>query len=260
MSAISTFRRAVEADSTLAIAHAGMAEALVRKFLYWDGDRSFLAEAREEARHALALDSRCAEAHTSLGFAHALTGNSAEAVREYRVAIEIDHDEWLAHRLLGALLGRLGNFKDASPLLRRAIALRPTHIGSYDHLYNILCGLDRYPEALEIGERGIWLAKGRLREVPDDQEARLHLGLLLARMGSKDEARQQIREALEIAPKDAFTRFHCGCIEALLGDVEQALKSLKEGQMRGFFLQSELLRNSDLDILRGRPEFQMLLG
>ncbi len=260
MSAISTFRRALDADRAFALAHAGMAEALVRKFLYWDGDRSFLREAREAAQHALAIDPKCAEAHTSLGFAFALTGNSAEAQREYQVAIEIDHEEWLAHRLLGGLFGRLGNFQGASPLLQRAIALRPTHIGSYDHLYSVLCRLDRYQEAIELADRGFSIARRHLREVEDDQEARLHLALLLARVGLKDEATAEVAKARELAPRDAFTWFHSGCVEALLGEVEASLKALKEAQVRGYYLQSELLRNSDLDILRGRPEFQQLLG
>jgi serine/threonine-protein kinase len=260
MAAIASFRRATEVDSTYALAHAGIAEALVRKFLYWDGDRSFLREAREEAQVALALDETCAEAHTSLGFAFALTGNSAEAEREYRVAIQMDHDEWLAHRLLGALLARLGNYRDASPLLRRAIALRPTHIGSYDHLHAVLGHLDNYQEAIQVADRGIQSARKHLATTPDDQEARTHLALLLARMGLKEEARAEVEKARESAPRDAYTWFHTSCVEALLGDLQGALKALREAQVRGYYLQSELLRNPDLDPLRGLPEFQKLLA
>jgi serine/threonine-protein kinase len=260
MAAIASFRRAAEADSTYALAHAGMAEALVRKFLYWDGDRSFLREAREEAQVALALDDKCAEAHTSLGFAFALTGNSAEAEREYKVAIQIDQNEWLARRLLGALLARLGNFKDAAPQLRQAIALRPTHIGSYDHLFNVLNRLDSHEDALQVADRGIQTARKHLVTVPDDQEARIHLALLLTRVGLKDEARAEVAQARAFAPRDAYTWFHTGCVEALLGDVDGALKALREAQIRGYYLQSELLRNSDFDLLRGRQEFQQLLG
>ncbi len=260
MAAIASFRRATEVDSTYALAHAGIAEALVRKFLYWDGDRSFLREAREEAQVALALDETCAEAHTSLGFAFALTGNSAEAEREYRVAIQMDHDEWLAHRLLGALLARLGNYRDASPLLRRAIALRPTHIGSYDHLHAVLGHLDNYQEAIQVADRGIQSARKHLETTPDDQEARTHLALLLARMGLKEEARAEVEKARELAPRDAYTWFHTSCVEALLGDAQGALEALREAQVRGYYLQSELLRNPDLDPLRGLPEFQKLLA
>ncbi|NOT31469.1 MAG: protein kinase [Planctomycetes bacterium] len=260
MAAISTFRGALQEDPNCVLAHAGLGEALVRKFLYWDGNVAFLQEARDSAQRALAIDPFSAEAHTSLGFASQMGGDTEEAQREYRLAIQIDHEEWLAHRLLGALLGRLGNHEAASPLLQRAIALRPKRIGSYDHLYGILCRLDRYTEAIEIADRGIAAAKKHLAEVADDQEARVHMAMLLARMGLGDDARQVVVQARKRAPKDAYTSFHSACVHALLGEIELALSLLAEAQERGFYLRPELSRNTDLELLRGRREFAALMG
>lgn len=258
LAAISSFRRAVEADDSLALAHAGMAEALVRKFLYFDGDRTFLEEGQESARRALVLQPECAEAHTSLGFALAVGGSHAAAQREYRIAIQIDNKEWFAHRLLGAELAREGNLKAASPLLRRAIALRQTNIGSYDHLFCVLKASDRYEEALEIAERGIEAGRERLRNADDDQDARLHLALLFARMGLADDARAAVQRARELYPKDGFTLFHAACVHAVVGDTQEAIELLKLAQARGYYVQSELARNGDLDSLRGEPEFRAL--
>ncbi|MFT5462517.1 MAG: serine/threonine protein kinase, partial [Planctomycetota bacterium] len=137
MAAIASFRRAFEEDPGCALAHAGLAEALVRKFYIWNGDRTFLRESRQESQRALALEPFSAEAHTSLGYSHIATGESTEAQRELRLAIQIDHEEWLAHRLLGALLSRLGNDEAAAPLLHRAIALHPVSIQSFDDLYQV---------------------------------------------------------------------------------------------------------------------------
>jgi serine/threonine protein kinase/tetratricopeptide (TPR) repeat protein len=260
MAAISLFRSALQEDPSCVLAHAGMGEALVRKFLYWEGEVTFLQEARDSSQRALSIDPFSAEAHTSLGFACQMAGDTEESQREYRLAIQIDHGEWLAHRLLGALLGRLGNHEGASPLLQRAIALRPTHIGSYDHLYGVLCRLDRYTEAIEIADRGIAAAKKHLVEVEDDQEARLHMAMLLARMGLGDDARTVVGQARKRAPKDAYTCFHAACVHALLGEIELALNLLQEAQERGFYLRPELARNSDLELLRGRREFAALMG
>jgi len=259
MTGIASFRAAIEADPICALAHAGLSEALVRKFLDWDGDRGFLRESFDSARHALSLDPGCAEAHTSMGFGRLVTGELAEAQRELRLAIQLDHDEWLAHRLLGALLGRLGNYEGASPLLQRAIVLAPTHIGSYDHLYCVLSRLDRYQEAIEVADRGIAAAKRHLEDVPDDQEARLHLALLQARMGLHEDATAELERARQRAPKDAYTGFHAAVAYAVLGAADQAMRMLEEARQRGWFLESELLRNSDFDALRGRPDFQALL-
>ena len=60
--------------------------------------------------------------------------------------------------------------------------------------------------------------------------------------------------------KDGYTAFHCACVYALTGDLEEAMASLLQAQDRGFFIQSELVRNRDLDVLRGLPEFQTLAG
>jgi tetratricopeptide (TPR) repeat protein len=260
MAAVSMFRRAIEADAGCALAHAGLAEALVFKFLFFDGDRTFIDEAKESAHRALKLDPQCAEAHTSLGFGYHMTGHNEDAIREYRLAIQLDNNEFMAHRLLGALLGREGNFKSASPLLRRAIVLRPTHIGSYDHLYCVLRHLDRYEEALEVADQGIAIARDRLQHVADDQEARTHSAMLLARIGLAKEARNEVRQSLEISPKDGYTLYHCACVLAILGDPEGALPLLKSAQDRGYYVRSELLRNNDLDCLRGLPDFQAIAG
>ena len=258
MASISSFRRALDADPYCAIAFAGLAEALVRKYLYWDGDSAFLEEGRQHAQRALALDDKCAEAHTSLGYAFHLSGHTSDAQREYRLAIQLDNEEWLAHRLLGELLARDGNFQAASPLLRRAIAIKPSHIGSFDTLYTVLQRLDRYEEALEIADKGIAEARKHLKEVHDSQEARLHMALLLARIGSDRDSRTVVQEARELRPKDGYTAFLAARVYAVLGDVEEAVEALGQAQARGFYIQSELIRNTDLDVLRGLPEFQAL--
>ncbi|MBL8863910.1 MAG: protein kinase [Planctomycetes bacterium] len=260
LAAISSFRRAIDADEFCAIAYAGLAEAMARKYLYWDGDPAFLDEARENAARALALDPDCAEAHTSLGFAWQVSGHLTDAQREYQLAIQLDNDEWLAHRLLGALRARAGNFKNAAGLLMRATVLKPTHIGSYDHLYGVYQRLNRYEEALETADRGIAAAKAHLARVVDNQEARLHLAMLLARIGLADEARDQVERAREVAPKDGYTSFHSACVCAILGDLPEALDLLGKAQERGFYIQSELGRNQDLDVLRGMKEYQRLVG
>ncbi|MFT5049240.1 MAG: adenylate cyclase, partial [Chlamydiales bacterium] len=241
-----------------ALAYAGMAEAMVRKFLYWDGATEFVDEARDFAGRALELDANCAEAHTSLGFANHMLDHTEDAHREYKLAMQLDHEEWFAHRLSGSLMRREGDFKHASPLLHRAIGLKPTHIETYDIQYSVLHRLDRYAEALEIADAGIAAARKHLIQVPDDQSARLHLAMLLARIGQQDAARKSIEQALRRAPKDGYTNFHAACAYSLVGDKEAAMKALQVAQDRSYYIRPELVTNNDLDPLRGLPEFKEL--
>lgn len=259
-SALYLCREALELDRYCAPAYAGMAEALVRKYLLWDGDPTFLEEAREVAGKALALDPNCSAAHTSLGLANHLSGHHEDASREYRLAIQLDPEAWMAYRLLGAIYTREGNFKGASPHLQRAIGIEPTHIASYDHLYTVLDRLERREEADEWADQGIAAARRHLAEVPDDMDARLHMALLYARLGNETGARRAVEEARELAPKDAYTAFHAACVYALLGDVLEAMSCLQMAQDRGYYVKSELVRNTDLDVLRGLPEFEELMG
>jgi serine/threonine protein kinase/Flp pilus assembly protein TadD len=258
MAAMSSFRRALDADPYCALAYAGMAEALVRKYLYFDGDNSYLEDARENADKALTLDPECAEAHTSLGFAFQVSGHLTEAAREYRIALQFDNDEWFAHRLLGTIFASEGNFKKAAGFLRRAINLKQTHIPSYDHLYSVLQRLDRYEESLEVADEGIAAAREHLRDNPDDQETRVYLALLLARLSSFNEARKHVALALEKAPKDGYTAFFAACVYAATGDFTQAIGELVRASDRGYFIAIELRTNADLDVLRGLPEFREL--
>jgi Flp pilus assembly protein TadD/TolB-like protein/predicted Ser/Thr protein kinase len=256
--AMSGFRQAIDLDPGLALAHAGLAEALVYKFLMFDGDGSYLTQAQDKAHEALDLDADSPEAHTSLGFAYQMAGRAADARREWRLAIQLDHTEWLAHRLLGAQYARLGNFAEAITLLQRAIDLKPDHLAAYDHLYSALDHAGRYERALLIAERGAAAGEAHLETQPDDQDVRLHLALLFARRGSVEDARVVARAARELYPKDGYSLFHLACVHALFGEADEALRLLREAQSRGYYIQSELHSNSDLDLLRGNREFQAL--
>ena len=255
-------RGAIESKIYSPRSYSCLSEAMVRKFLMWDGDPAYLDEARDFADRALAIDAECAEAHTSLGFAYQHSGQPTDAQREYRIAIQIDPDEWMAHSYLGALLAREGNFLHAEEHLEKAIKIRPRHIGSSDNLYLVHMRLGATDAALGVAERGIESGLAQLIEFPDDQEARTHTALLFARLGRSEEARELIEEARERYPKDGFTNFRIACIYAALGEVsdrEEAVRELKAARDRGYHVSGELLGATDLEILRSLPGFDDLL-
>jgi len=239
-----------------------LSEAMVRKFLMWDGDPSFLEEAREYANRSLAIDQECAEAHTSLGFAYQHSGFPADAQREYRIAIQIDPDEWMAHSYLGALLAREGNFLHAQTHLETAIEKRPRHIGSSDNLYLVHMRLGATDAAITVAEQGIENGLAQLIQYPDDQEARTHTALLFARLGRNEEARGLAQEAREAYPKDGFTNFRGACIYAVIGGEDaraEAVHELTAARDRGYHVSGELLGATDLEMLRSLPGFDDLL-
>jgi Flp pilus assembly protein TadD len=86
------------------------------------------------------------------------------------------------------------------------------------------------------------------------------MAMLLARAGRQAEAREAVTKARELSPKDGYTAFHCAIVLALLGDLDESLAALSIAAARGYFIQSELARNSDLDVLRSLPDFQALVA
>ena len=259
MSCMVMIRNALDADAYSPRAYSCLSEAMVRKFLMWDGDQSFLDEAREYADRSLSLDQECAEAHTSLGFAYQHSGQPTDAQREYRIAIQIDPEEWMAHSYLGALLAREGDFRHAQEHLEKAMDVRPRYIGSADNLYLVHMRLGATDPAITVAEDGIQNGLEQLIQFPDDQDARTYTALLFARLGRGGEARELADEAHEQYPKDGFTNFRTACIYAALGDSDDAVRELTAARDRGYFVRGELLGSTDLEILRGLPGFDDLL-
>lgn len=261
-SCVSMIRNAIESKTYSPRSYSCLSEAMVRKFLMWDGDPAYLDEARDFADRALAIDAECAEAHTSLGFAYQHSGQPTDAQREYRIAIQIDPEEWMAHSYLGALLAREGNFLHAQAHLEKAIEIRPGHIGSSDNLYLVHMRLGATDSAISVAELGIESGLAQLIKFPDDQEARTHTALLFARLGRSEEAHELIADARERYPKDGFTNFRIACIYAALGETSdraEAVHELKAARDRGYHVSGELLGATDLEILRSLPGFDDIL-
>jgi adenylate cyclase len=259
-SCIHMIRNALEDNAYSARAYSCLAEAMVRKYLMWDGDEAFLAEAREFANRSLALHHECAEAHTSLGFAYQHSGAPTDAERDYRIAIQIDPTEWMAHSYLGALLARGGNFRHALDHLEQALKIRPQSIGSADNLYLVHMRLGNTDTAITVAKAGIESGLGQLLKCKDDQETRTQTALLHARIGESREAVELINTARELYPKDGFTNFRIACVHAALGEFDDAIRDLTAARDRRDFIRGELLGGTDLEVLRSLPGFDDLLG
>jgi len=252
-------RQALEVDRFYAPAHAQMAETLVFKFLHYEGYEEHLLESRRSAAQALDLDPKCAIAHVALGFGYHLQGRTNDARREYRLALDIDANEWFAHRLMGSLQKANGVFTSARTHLERAVGLKPHDASAYDHLWETLVRLDKRDLADEGATQGIDHARNHLAEHPEDLDTMTHMGLLYARLGRADLARETVAKARQKAPKDGFVAFHCGLALAVLGDQEDAVKHLQRAIDRGYYVGSEIFHNPAFDPLRGREDFQAMM-
>lgn len=145
------FKQAITLDPDYALAYSGLADcySLLPVYDSKTKPQETLPQAREAALKALALDSEIAEAHTSLGLIYDIYDwNSAEAIKHYRRAIELNPNSATAHRWLGERLCADGRFDEGLPELRRGVELDPLSPAANTSLGSRLNYMRRYDEAI----------------------------------------------------------------------------------------------------------------
>lgn len=131
-----------------------------------------LAEAREALGRALAEDLSFYVAHQRMAALALAAGDTATALSEYQLAVELNTDDAPLRTEYGTVLIALGKHADAEPHLLRAIELEPWYARSYALLGAAYEGLGKNAEAVAQYNRFMSLAsqKHEMRQVA---EARL---------------------------------------------------------------------------------------
>jgi DNA-binding SARP family transcriptional activator/TolB-like protein len=211
------YRRAIEQDSTFALAYAGLAGAY--GILASNGYAPVLPtldSSRMMARRGMALDSTLSETHMALAVTLGDAGEFAAAEREFRRAIELGPSDARAHYWYGVLLVALGRGAEALREVERSAELDPlTPRG--------VTSMRRYAAYLLTGELPhLKLPAGTrwsavLKWEPGEPWARKANALDLAVAGKCDEARSEITRAEQVAPDNltmlagvAMVRWYCG--------------------------------------------------
>jgi DNA-binding SARP family transcriptional activator/Flp pilus assembly protein TadD len=120
------YRRAIEQDSTFALAYAGLSEAHIHMAFYgFAAKREALDTARMLAQRAVELDSTLPETRTALAYSLANSGHLDLADREFREALRLGPTNSTAHYYYGMLLAARGDGKKALAQAESALLLDP---------------------------------------------------------------------------------------------------------------------------------------
>jgi tetratricopeptide (TPR) repeat protein len=125
-----------------------------------------------------------------LANARSRDGDLLEAKRLYEELIEVVSEEPRLHNELAWVAYKLGE-SSAVDHARRAVELDPKAASSLDTLGWILLETGQARQALP-------LLRGALARAPDVAVVRYHLGGALLRLGRDEEAREQLRRALDL--------------------------------------------------------------
>ena len=285
--AITYFKQAIAADSSLAPAYSGLADAqgLLPLYTTAPADAS-LSAALRSADRAIVLDSTLAEAWASRGVLNARNWKWADSERDFHRAIALDPRYAPAQQWLGELLLVTGRVADATKALERASQLDPTSpvvTGSLSLAYGMA---GRSAESIAAAQRAVsydstlvvtqfMLGASRLyaREpaaaIPPleaaariDPTSRTALGLLGYAYGVNGQASaaQRIRARVESMPNAPGTDIALARIALAGGDTSQALDRMERAaQARDPFFATESATSPIFDGLRSNARYATLL-
>ena len=222
--AIEWFEQAIAADEGLALAHAGLADALCLTAEYGlMPPEDALPRARAAALRALELDPGSGEAHASFALIHALyewEWDEAEAF--FRRAIELNPGYATAHHWLAIdFLASVGRFEEARQELELARQLDPLSIIIQEGKPYLLMLERRYEEAL--------LAYDVLAELdPGFYKVYTAKGRTLSQMGRYGEAIPMLEKGRAMAGDVPSILGALGQSYALAGQAPSARRLLEE--------------------------------
>lgn len=152
------------------------------------------AEAIEPLRRAIAADPTMSAAHENLGSAYLGSGATREALAELEEALRLDDGSRKADiiQARGNAKVKLGRIDEGIADIQSALSSRPT-AAAWNDLASAYASRDDFARAQPAFLQSIKLD-------PKVADTRLNYAALLSRAGRNDEALQQIREAMRIAP------------------------------------------------------------
>jgi serine/threonine-protein kinase len=214
--AVDFFDRAIQLDSSYALAYAGKATAIAPLVWYHHLPRAQgLPAMRAATRRAVELDGTLGEAHVAQGMVEFyFEWNWPAAEREFQRAIALNPSDQHAHHMYANYLVAMGRIDEGIAERMRALELDPL-----SHRTGMLLGRDyfvagRYDEAIEQYRRAIEIDSTSPLALGIGQEGSFGLGDVYARRGRSEEAiAEYLRTArLEGIPAEERERFRDGYV------------------------------------------------
>jgi tetratricopeptide (TPR) repeat protein len=146
---------------------------------------------------------------TLLNHADALEaqGKLDDAAKEYRQALAMKPDNYVAHNELGIVLGKQGLTEEALKEFRLSLAIQPNQATAHSNMGWILTETHKFPEAVEELNQA-------LRFDPADAHAHNGLGAALFQLGDHEKAVEQFNEAIRIDPAYAEAKRNLALAQA----------------------------------------------
>jgi Flp pilus assembly protein TadD len=167
-------------------------------------------------RATLEKNPACWIVHNNLGFMLAMSGDTQEATKHFRQAVDLNPNYADAQNNLGNLLFNAGQVDEGEKHLRQALRAKPKYPEAYFNLGKVLFKTNRLQEAVEQFRQA-------LQYKPDYIEARRELGNALLNLGRLQEAIEQYRQALNMEPDNPDLHNNLGVALFQIGRLHEAM-------------------------------------
>ncbi|MDB4949645.1 MAG: repeat-containing protein [Gemmatimonadetes bacterium] len=183
--AVDAFRRATETNAGYVEAHLNLAITLNDLGRFDEARAEFQAASEADEEKASgpfpsAAAARLANKHAELGDLYAEAGAPADALREYRRAVELRPQFLDIRNKLARTLIEVGQAEQAADELREVVRLRPAFVAARSNLGLALFRLERMEDAENEWQRC-------LQQQPDNAQVSGYLGMLARRRGAGSE-------------------------------------------------------------------------
>jgi serine/threonine protein kinase/tetratricopeptide (TPR) repeat protein len=257
--AIQLFQKAIELDPRYAAAYAGLGEAYATLHYDYDTKEIWADKAIESSLKALMYDSTVSEAYAALAWAYFSKKSLEEAETAARKAIELGPNIFTGYWVLARIYHVVGRDRESVDLLKKTIELNPDFHTAYGDLRMVYEKLGENEKYKEILARLLEVFPRYLSQHPDDARSHIYYGIELAQIGKIDEAKAEVKKALELSPGDPLMLYNAACCYARIGEKKAALTSLKESVMAGLQDYDWIRTDPDFDSIRTEPEYLELM-
>jgi tetratricopeptide (TPR) repeat protein len=171
--------------------------------------------------HAIEVTHNNDVAHNNRGAAYYDLGRWQEVIEDCREAVRIDPDYTAAYKNLGFAYGKLGRWEEAMENFKQAIRTKPNYAEAHNNLGFAYGKRGHWQEAIEAFGQAIKLNPGY-------SEAHCNLGVAYYSLGRYRDAMDAHKEAIKADPGYAEAYSNLGNVYSRLGRWQEAIDSYKQ--------------------------------
>lgn len=192
--AIQFFEKALEIDSTFALAYAGLGDALSQKGNYGSGDPKLLKTALKVSQKAIDIDNKSSEGYKALGLSYHYMGDTDKALESYHRAVEINPNNEMATSNIAMICKEKGDIAEGIKWANKARELNPQHPMSFIRLSDLYESIGMDENAESILEEGLaWN--------PGNEDLNLKLGDVVLKLKNLEKVIVNVENLEKIQPE-----------------------------------------------------------